>query len=179
MLKPTNAETLFLPQLNTTNRNPLSLCIVTIQWKGIPTSSCNENHSQTIFNFINSLWKLEQRSPKVVWWLLWRMQTESVKVVKNYFRCQYGGEAPKAKTIRELLNYFKKTIVFWEQNHQVDQNVRSIDVRWAEPHVWSPNPITLIASSHCVWYISQKSLFVCAYKLQVLREFKATEIAGL
>lgn len=29
----------------------------------------------------------------------------------------------------------KKTMVFWEQNHQVDQSVRSFDIRWAYPRV--------------------------------------------
>lgn len=35
------------------------------------------------------------------------MQTESVTAAQNYFRCQYGGEAPQAKTIRDLLGSIK------------------------------------------------------------------------
>lgn len=38
------------------------------------------------------------------------MQIESVMTVQHNFRCQYGGEPPKAKTIRSWLNSFKETL---------------------------------------------------------------------
>lgn len=52
-------------------------------------------------------------------------------------------------------------MVFWEQNHQVDQNLRSIDVRWADPRVGA-ELLQLWLPQDTAYDTFRESLYLCA-----------------